>query len=311
MSNVVQILDELGFVEGGNRIEYNMAPFGVQEFNYFHVDGDSFSNIFDSITAEEPNPRTLFVLKNQNNSTLGFRTIKHNNIMIKGLGLLGNSESTAALNLTMQIPQPKILILGGGTMGYLLAILLFEVYKISKDRIVVTGRNSSKLQRFKDVATRKPIQQYIANGHYHTSLTQDLIYEGDPGGYDIVFECVGWPAVGENIDLAMQVLKPGGIIALEGLADQGIGIDFHKLLSKNLLLKGFYRGSMKSYQNSLRFIEQYPRIRMRLDPLIDNETQVNNQIGLHCVSDEIELSNLFKASIAKESFGRLVISKLF
>ncbi len=315
MSNVVQIIYELGFIEGKNKIELNMAPFSTQEFTYFHVGKNSFSNIFNSITSEEPNPRTLYILTNPNiNTIIGRYKIKHNNLMVKGLALLGNSLSdTKKVKTKKNIENPKILILGSGIMSYLLAMILNIVYKHPKDQIVVTGRKSAKLINFEGIAFRFPISSYLSEEglyDFNKSIVDDLINAGIPGKYDVVFECVGEPAIEQNIELALKVLKNGGIIGMEGLTDQEVEIDFKSIIEKNIFIKGFYRGSLNTYKKSLEFIENYQEIRNNLHLLIDKDPDIENDTGFHKISNVSELEAIFKKSDNKKSFGRMVINDI-
>jgi threonine dehydrogenase-like Zn-dependent dehydrogenase len=313
MSNVVQILQELGFGEDQDHVDLKMAPFRKQEFNYFHVRDLSFTNIFDSITAEEPFPRTLFLLRNPNDSPLGYNNIRHRNLMIKGLGLLGVSKSDEIVLTERKIDSPKVLILGGGTIGYILAMLLSVVFKLQKDKIVVTGRDPEKLAKFKNIATNAPIGSFLQeDGRYdwRKGIVKTLKFYGAPGLYDIVFECVGWPAVDQNIDLALRVLKNGGVLALEGITDQSVSVDFNKIIKKDLFIKGFYRGSINAYKKSLEYIEKYEQIRTYLEKLVDHDTEVNGQRGFHRVENEEQLAKLFSKAESKGTFGRLIINEL-
>jgi len=314
LSNIVQMLDELGFIEGNNRIKLNMAPFEKQEFTYFHVGKNSFTNIFNSITSEEPIPRTLYVLTNPKGVNIGSYKIKHSNLMIKGLGLVGNPHPDSSKLLTVkEIQNPKILILGNGIMGYLLAMLLKHAYQIPKDMIVVTGRNSNKLNKFVNLANRFAISEYLTiEGLYNFDghIVDHLISAGNPGKYDIVFECVGEPAVEQNLKLAMKVLNSGGIIAMEGISDQDIEIDFNTLLQNNIFIKGFYRGSLNSYQKSLSFIEDYSDIRNDLEKLINKDSGICKPSGFHTVSSPEELADIFLKAENKDTFGRIVIDEI-
>jgi len=316
MSNVVQILTELGFDENTpDAAHLTMAPFGKQEFTYFHVDGESFSSIFDSITSEEPNPRTLYLLKNTLKDTptmeLGERSINHYNLMKKGLGLLGCDPGEEP-ELSRTIEQPKVLILGGGVHGFILAALLAKVHRIPKDRIVVTGRAGSRLIRFRTLAERIGVGAYIENHQYTRTrqLRDDLVAAGTPGEYDFIFECVGGPMVGANIRLAMEVAKPNGVIGLLGLTDQAVKVDFGRLLGKRLFAKGTYRGSIGAYQRALSYIEQQADIEEHILQLIDQTTTFKGQTGFHSIANEFELEQLFTQAKDKQAFGRLVISEL-
>jgi hypothetical protein len=314
MSNIVQMLDELGFIDGQNSISLNMAPFATQEFTYFHVAKNSFSNIFNSITSEEPFPRTLYVLTNPQNANIGTYKIKHSNLMIKGLGLLGNPNvNLKELSTKKEFKTPKILILGSGIMSYLLAMLLNVVYKYPKDMVVVTGRRGFKLANFERIATRFPIGAYLSEKgfyDYNKTIIEDIVSAGRLGKYDIVFECVGDPAVEQNIELAMKVLNDGGVIAMEGLTEHEIEIDFKTFLEKNIFIKGFYRGSINSYQKSLKFIEEFQDIRENLEKLINKDSDNKTINGFHKVSNTLELEAIFHKAENKDSFGRIVINEI-
>lgn len=318
MSNVVQMLQELGFVESEDRVDLQMAPFRLQEFTYFHVGAESFSNIFDSVTAEEPFPRTLFVLKNPHGLPLADYRIRHHNIMVKGLGLLGTSSDEtlrAPKDTKRAFKRPKVLIVGGGTMGYILAILLREVYSLDEQRIVVTGRDPAKLEKFYGLATRQPVGQFLKpDGTYEFAehgIVNCLISAGKPGPFDVVFECVGSPTVEANIELGLQVVKDGGVLALEGITEQSVGVDFNALMRKRVFLKGFYRSSIRAYITSLTYIQTNQDVRKRLDTLVDSITVVSGRSGaLRRVASKDELAELFKAASSKAAFGRLIVGDL-
>lgn len=313
MSNIVQMINELGFLEKKNRIELDMIPFEEHDFIYFHVKDERFTNVFNTITAEEPRPRTLFVLKNPDPSvTLGKRKISHANIMTKGLGLLGHNDPEKPHDKSRSIPKPKVLILGSGVSAYLTAILLRYVYDIPQDMITVTGRNYSRLNQFVDVAQNRinitPYKDDIK------ALIDALLCGGIKPRipFDIVFECVGGhPAAENNIKIALDVLNHGGILALFGLTDKNVEIDFSKIIEKEIYIKGIYRGSLESYKTSRDYIRIYSAIRSALEKLVDKETEIRGNKIFHDVENETHLAEIFKkAGEKKEQLGRIVIQKL-
>lgn len=315
MSNVVQMLQELGFKKGQKCVELEMAPHHTQEFTYFHVGTDSFTNIFDTITAEEPYPRTLFVLKNPNKSQFNNFRIKHQNLMVKGLGLLGTKGENPTPETKRVFDEPKVLILGGGILGYILAVLLHNVFGFDQEHVVVTGRDPQKLSKFMGLATRHPIGSFLeTDGTYKfatNGIVDQLIAAGAYGKYDFVFECAGAPSVGANIDLALRVLEEKGVLALEGLSEEPVSVDFAQLMSKEIFMKGFYRGSIDAYITALEYIEKEEKVLACLEALIDNATpDGDNKTGFHRVQNENELSNLFILASEKKEFGRLIISEL-
>lgn len=313
MSNVVQMINELGFVEKENRIDLDMRPFDEHDFFYFHVQDERFTNVFNTITAEEPNPRTLFLLKNPDPKIiLGKRRISHANIMTKGLGLLGVDDMKMKENYRKRmLPAPKILILGSGISAYLIAILLRYVYDIPESMITVTGRSFPRLNQYVKVAqSRINVRPFEGK---ENELVDDLLAAGAAPGrpFDVVFECVGYPAVENNIRIALKVLNRNGVLAFFGLTDKNIEIDFSTILAKEIYIKGVYRGSLGSYQKSMDFIRRYPAIRSALEEMIDKETEIRGNRGFHDVGNEEHLADVFKkAGEKKEQLGRIVIRKL-
>ena len=199
-------------------------------------------------------------------------------------------------------------------MGYILAVLLHNVFGFDQDHIVVTGRDPSKLTKFYGLATRQPVGAFIdPDGSYRFErhgIEEQLLTTGAPGPYDFVFECAGSPSVGANIELALRVLKKQGVLALEGLSEESVPVDFEKLMSKEIFMKGFYRGSIDAYKHSLQFIETEAKVLQCLDKLIDKETVVNGNCGFHNINNEEQLSELFIIASEKTAFGRLIISEL-
>lgn len=324
LSNVVQMLDELGFVPFSNQgedgtvghdiglIDLNMRPFDQHDFEYFHLEGDRFSNIFNTITAEEPNPRTLFVLKNPDPARqVGSRRISHTNIMVKGLGLLGHSGPEENPNsFTRWIEKPKILILGSGVSSYLLAMLLRHVYCLPADAIVVTGRTNEKLDLFSSL-TSKTVN--ITDFRDDKRVISFLRRQGRPGErpYDVVFECVGSGAVEENIKIGLEVLGDEGIIALFGLTAKNVSIDFTAVMNNMVYIKGFSRGSLASYERSLDYIHRFQSIRDDLSQLIDTTTRIRGIAGFHDLRDVNHLTEVFhKAAEKKQHLGRLVVRNI-
>jgi len=200
-------------------------------------------------------------------------------------------------------------------MGYLLAVLLSVVYKIPPDRIVITGRNHDKLAKFWGLANgRFDIAPYILDsGDYNygnNNIVNALRDHGKPGDYDIAFDCVGGESTSHNINLAMKCLKKGGTLALEGITNGPVDINFKILIEKNIFVKGFYRGSLNAYSLSLNYIEEYKEIRDYLEKLIDKETIINSVQGFHIVKNENDLIELFNLASKKRGFGRLIINEL-
>ncbi|KKL70181.1 hypothetical protein LCGC14_2107470, partial [marine sediment metagenome] len=145
MSVVMQALMEFGFKEDSYRFPITYKKHH-QTFPYFHVPQDDFTNIFNTITSAEPFPRTVFFI-DTNDDKSKFEEkyyISLYNLQRKGLAIYGD-DLYNFLDKRKELygSNPKVLILGNGTVGYLMALLLSFVFKIPKERLYVTGRTDA------------------------------------------------------------------------------------------------------------------------------------------------------------------------
>jgi threonine dehydrogenase-like Zn-dependent dehydrogenase/GAF domain-containing protein len=286
MSNVMQALMEFGFKR--DSYEFEMVFDKEQTFSYFHVPPQSFTNIFNTITSEEPFPRTVFFLDMQEQRHDSQYHISIYNLLRKGLAIFGGGKPKDSKLIAN---EPRILILGSGTIGYLFALLLSKVFSIPRERLYVTGRSDEKLNLFNEYARIFKRGDFAnIDGMVH-HLKQD-------GEFDCVFECVGGPVMSENIQIAIECLRPNGCVGVIGLAEGDIPINLSRLIEKQIYLKGFFRGSLESYSESLRLISTKVEIRGGLSALIGE---------FHDVSEGDQLASVFEKVAQRRSFGRHIV----
>lgn len=274
MSNLVQVLYELGFKEKENRYEFKAIFRNKQTFSHFHFPTEGFASILDAFTSEEQTPRTVYFLDPQGEKPTEAE-ISLYNIQRKGLALFGGTEKDLPSKKIISTKKPHILVLGDGPLGYLLVLLLSKVFKIPSDQLyVVGGSTNQKIQR---------VQKYA--GHTwlrYKDLPKDTkkacvsLCRQSGRTFDIVFECAGREAMDENIKIGINCLKENGVLGVIGLNGKKIKVDFNKFINKHLYMKGFCRGSIKSFENALRYIAKYPEVKNGLDDLKGKIEDVSN-----------------------------------
>jgi threonine dehydrogenase-like Zn-dependent dehydrogenase len=286
MSNIVQALMEFGFEE--DSYEFDIVFNKDQTFPYFHVPPQSFTNIFNAITAAEPFPRTVFFLDMGEQRIISERLISMYNLLRKGLAIFGGRKPEKDKLIAK---EPRILILGSGTIGYLFVLLLSQVYRIPRERLYVTGLRDERLNYFEKFARTFRRGRFAGTDAMIEQLKQD-------GEFDCVYECVGSPAIAENIKIATECLRPLGCLGVIGLPEGDIPVNLSRLIEKQIYLKGFFRGSLQSYSESLRLISTIPEVTDGLSALIGE---------IHDVSEAEELASVFEKAARRESFGRQII----
>lgn len=119
------------------------------------------------------------------------------------------------------LSEMKILVMGGGAIG-LLAALILKAKGCSQIDLAETN-----------ALRRKSVEQQ------HCADVYDPITEKSPheGEYDVIFDCVGSSVTREN---SCTAVKPGGIISHVGLQNSGDGFDSRRITLQEITVLGNY-----------------------------------------------------------------------
>jgi 2-desacetyl-2-hydroxyethyl bacteriochlorophyllide A dehydrogenase len=130
-----------------------------------------------------------------------------------------------AINLTMRalarpIHECRVLVIGGGAIGMLSALLL---RRLGAHRVVLAELNALR----REAVTR----------HTHCETTDPRAAAPAENSFDVVIDAVGAKATRAQ---AFTAIKPGGVIMHVGLQDRASEIDMRKLTLAEITLLGTY-----------------------------------------------------------------------
>lgn len=162
---------------------------------------------------------------------------------------------------------------GDGSLAYVVCCILS--CRFPKSRIVVVGRNMSKLTRFSFA-----YKTYMAD-----NIPADLLV-------DHAFECAGGEGSYYAIDDIIRYINPQGTVMLMGVSENRVAINTRDVLEKGLTLIGSSRSGRADFQYAVELMENQD-FQTRLSNIISEETQVSNIEDIHRVFQQ-DLNTLFK-----------------
>lgn len=146
-----------------------------------------------------------------------------------------------AINLSMKalqrpIQECKVLILGGGAIGMLAALLLKHYGVVDMLVAEVNPLRREAIKKYVSCATFNPIEDPVSEN-----------------AYEFVMDCVGAVATRKT---ALLAVKPGGVIMHVGLQDWASEIDMRKLTLAEITLLGTYTYSTIDLQATVKLLHQ-------------------------------------------------------
>ena len=120
------------------------------------------------------------------------------------------------------LSESRCLILGGGAIGLLAALIL-------------KAKGAAQI----DLAETNALRRASIDEQHCTNNTFDPITEvaPDQGEYDVVFDCVGASVTRQS---ASAAVRPGGIISHVGLQNSGDGFDSRRITLQEITVLGNY-----------------------------------------------------------------------
>jgi len=148
----------------------------------------------------------------------------------------------------------RVAVLGGGVMGFLVAVALSRIIGIPRRNLLVTDVFDFKLEKFRDFATAVNTDK--------TSIAGELL-----SSFDVAFECAGGRAARTTMDQALSLLSPGGRCLLVGVSEQEVPVRTRTVLEKGLTIKGTTRSAAVDYPEVLEWLT-LKKFRNSLEPIV-------------------------------------------
>ena len=140
-------------------------------------------------------------------------------------------------NLQLPLDKAKVLIIGGGAIGILCALILQNIKKNSHTTLVEI--NEKRL----DVC-KKSLQSQVLNPE------SDKIKNNS---FDFVIDAVGNE---KTRQFAIKTTKPGGAIVHVGLTDAGGSFDFRKTTLQEITFIGTYCYTFRDFKTTIKILSE-------------------------------------------------------
>lgn len=175
--------------------------------------------------------------------------------------------------------QQRVGIWGDGSVGYILASVLRELYP--ELHIAIIGTHSSKLD-------------------YFTMANQTLLTGNLPHGFriDHAFECVGGEGSASAIAEMIDVISPQGTLILMGVSENTVPVTTRMVLEKGLTLVGSSRSGRADFEQAAQLWHSQS-FRSRMRRIIYEEAPVRSVDDIHRVFMN-DLGVMFKTAFAWE-----------
>ncbi|MFT4149663.1 MAG: L-threonine 3-dehydrogenase [Paracoccaceae bacterium] len=153
----------------------------------------------------------------------------------------GNAVHTA---LSFDLVGEDVLVTGAGPIGIMGALV---AQKAGARKVVITDINPVRL----DLARKVGIAHVVDAASQ--DLRQVMADIGMTEGFDVGLEMSGAPPAFRSM---IETMNNGGKIAILGIAPEGFGIDWNKVIFKMLTLKGIYgREMFETWYKMIAFVE--------------------------------------------------------
>lgn len=247
---------------------------------HLHDEKKSVKKFSKHTIADNHDPNSIFIGSDTDGIAQQFLTIPRENVIpipdevpenIALLSELSSIPLNALKNVQPDVSQGKVAVFGDGPVGYVTAAVLYYVYKIPKNRLIVFGAAQEKLAQF-DFATTYLVQTF------------DFAKEKD---VLTVIECTGGPFSQQAINQAIDLIEPEGTIILLGVTEEHVPINTRDVLEKGLTLAGNSRSTSEEFQELMEFFKD-PSYQKALKKLLPNSfSSVTNAADLAKVFDEV------------------------
>jgi threonine dehydrogenase-like Zn-dependent dehydrogenase len=140
--------------------------------------------------------------------------------------------------LKKPIDQSRVLVIGGGAIGLLCALIL-EKYKKCKE-IVLVDPNEKRLK--------------VCGDHLNSETLKPDNLSIKDSSFDMVFDTVGLEITRQN---SIKSVNPGGVIIHIGLTQPSGTFNFRKATLQEITFVGTYCYTNKDFENTLKLLSSH------------------------------------------------------
>ena len=140
-------------------------------------------------------------------------------------------------NMKIQFNECKALVIGGGAIGLLCALILEKIKKCGE--LYLTEPNEKRLKTCSDNLESNSIRPEELNTKENS--------------FDLVFDTVGLEVTRQS---AIKYVKPGGTVIHIGLTQPSGSLDFRKVTLQEITFVGTYCYTNKDFENTLNLLSQ-------------------------------------------------------
>ena len=321
-AQLVQVLRELGFKNEQLGFK-DIHVFGeIALNNAFKIPAEKFDEYFKIFAANNQTPRILLRLPRlQEELTNRYIKFSHYELMRRGLFLSANQDEIKDNKILLEKEQPNVLILGPGPVAFMAALLLREAYGLKKDQVYIYGRRNKELNHFSKtdlgitidvtnasidgIQINENIPKIDSPNDNEVVLLQQFItdyFDKEKGiKFDIIIDCAGGKSTENLVNFALNNIANKGIIALFGLSEEPIRVDFKKVIDNEVTFKGFYRACRGSYFEALEYLSQSIFSEKAKELLYNRKTMT--------ITETRDLDSAFERSCSKEDqyWGKILV----
>ena len=197
-----------------------------------------------------------------------------------------------AFGAVRRIPRcEQIGIWGDGTVGYLIACVLRELYP--QLQLLVFGTHDDKLAKFGFVDATHNIRR-----EFREAFPQ----------VDHAFECVGGVGGSESaLEQIIGCIRPQGVISLMGVAELPVPLNTRMVLEKGLTLQGNSRSSKEDFERAVELFAR-PAFAERVGRVVRQVVRVHSMNDMQ-LAFEFDEKNSFKTVMKWELMTTGGVSK--
>lgn len=172
-------------------------------------------------------------------------------------------------------PKEKLGVWGDGSLGFITALLLKNMFPDSK--VIVFGKHQENLNLF----------SFADEVHRVHEVPSDT-------AIDHGFECVGSSAAQLAIDQIIDLINPQGTINLFGVSEYPIPINTRMVLEKGLTVQGNSRSEREDFIGVVKLLSENPQLFDYLEKLVTDVCEINSLNDLKEAFDKDSVSKFGK-----------------